>query len=50
MKILITYNFLYLPFPSETVSGGEIKFHKCMVETNTKNYTYCEACKIKKKK
>ena len=43
---LTAYNFLYLLFPSKTVSGGEIKFKKCKVETNTKNYTCCEACKI----
>lgn len=36
MKIVITYNVLYLLFPSKTVSGGEIKFKKCKVETTQK--------------
>lgn len=49
MKIFITYNLLYLLFPSKTVSGGESKFKKCKVETNTRNYTCCQAGKINQK-
>jgi len=48
MKIFITYTFFYLPFPSKTVSGGEIKFQKCKVETNKKIILVVKRVKLNK--